>query len=207
MPYITAHGNISKALEGIMAASVPPKVSGDFVKDILGIKGGSGDQVTSYLKKIGLADSSGSPTSLYNKLRNPSTSGAAVAEAMRIAYKPLFDRSEYCYNLNDDDLKGLIIQETGQAHDSNPVKMIFSCFKALNGLANFETSLDAGSSVPVAVKEVSSTNASRTLNQLSESSKLNIGYNIHLNLPATDDIAVFNAIFKSLRENLLSDEE
>jgi hypothetical protein len=32
---------------------------------------------------------------------------------------------------------------------------------------------------------------------------LRLGYNINLNLPATSDIAVFNAIFKSLRENLL----
>ena len=32
---------------------------------------------------------------------------------------------------------------------------------------------------------------------------LNIGYTINLHLPATSDIAVFNAIFKSLRENLL----
>jgi len=33
---------------------------------------------------------------------------------------------------------------------------------------------------------------------------LNLGYTINLHLPATSDIAVFNAIFKSLRENLLS---
>lgn len=32
---------------------------------------------------------------------------------------------------------------------------------------------------------------------------MNLGYTINLNLPATSDIAVFNAIFKSLRENLL----
>lgn len=35
------------------------------------------------------------------------------------------------------------------------------------------------------------------------SAGLNIGYTINLHLPATSDIAVFNAIFKSLRENLL----
>ena len=32
---------------------------------------------------------------------------------------------------------------------------------------------------------------------------LNLKYTINLNLPATSDIAVFNAIFKSLKENLL----
>lgn len=32
---------------------------------------------------------------------------------------------------------------------------------------------------------------------------LNPGYTINLHLPATSDIAVYNAIFKSLREHLL----
>ena len=32
---------------------------------------------------------------------------------------------------------------------------------------------------------------------------LNLGYNINLNLPATSDPAVFNAIFRALKEHLL----
>jgi hypothetical protein len=39
----------------------------------------------------------------------------------------------------------------------------------------------------------------------SEGIGLNLAYIINLNLPATSDIAVFNAIFKSLKENLLKD--
>jgi len=33
--------------------------------------------------------------------------------------------------------------------------------------------------------------------------KFNLSYTINLNLPKTDDIAVFNAIFRALKENLL----
>jgi hypothetical protein len=36
---------------------------------------------------------------------------------------------------------------------------------------------------------------------------LNLGYTINLNLPATSDAGVYNAIFRSLRENLLKDLE
>jgi len=32
---------------------------------------------------------------------------------------------------------------------------------------------------------------------------LNLSYTINLNLPETDDINVYNAIFKSLKENML----
>jgi hypothetical protein len=35
---------------------------------------------------------------------------------------------------------------------------------------------------------------------------LNLSYTINLNLPATSDQAVFNAIFKSLKEHLISNE-
>ena len=36
---------------------------------------------------------------------------------------------------------------------------------------------------------------------------MNLGYTINLNLPATTDVAVFNAIFKSLKEYLLKDSD
>jgi hypothetical protein len=36
---------------------------------------------------------------------------------------------------------------------------------------------------------------------------MNLSYTINLNLPATSDQAVFNAIFRSLKEHLLTDEE
>lgn len=207
LPYVTATGNIQKAIEAIVKAATPPKVSGDFVKNKLGIKGGSGDQITSYLKKIGLANSDGSPTELYNKVRNSATRGAALAESMKHAYAPLFERNEYAYSLSDDDLKGLIVEETGNAHDSNPVKMAFACFKALNSLADFEAAV---SPVQASVDEAMPTAIEDTKlreERFLQGPRLNIGYNIHLNLPATDDIAVFNAIFKSLKENLLVDDE
>jgi hypothetical protein len=36
---------------------------------------------------------------------------------------------------------------------------------------------------------------------------LNLGYTINLNLPATSDPEVFDAIFKSLKQHLLRDED
>jgi len=208
LPYVTATGNILKAIDGIKKAATPPKVSGDFVKNILGIKGGSGDQITSFLKKIGLADPGGSPTELYNRLRNPSSSGAAMAECMRLAYKPLFDRNEYVNTLSDVDLKGLIVEETGNAHDSNPAKMAFLSFKALNSIADYERTTTASEVVEIPVNEPAAPSQSSGTGEENHSTpRLNIGYNIHLNLPATDDISVFNAIFKSLKENLLVDNE
>src|SRR5262245_47119096 len=89
LPYISSPGNIDKALKGIKSAAGPDRVSQDFVKTSLKIPGGSGDQMTSFLKKLGLANTDGSPNEIYRKFRNPASSGAAIATAIRHAYAPL----------------------------------------------------------------------------------------------------------------------
>jgi len=43
-------------------------------------------------------------------------------------------------------------------------------------------------------------------NRIAFKGKIGLSYTINLNLPATTDIDVFNAIFKSLRENLLREQ-
>ena len=138
LPYITAPGNIEKALLGIQTAATPERVSQDFVKTILKIPGGSGDQVTSYLKKIGFANADGSPSDIYKKFRNTASSGAAAAEALKIGYAPLYRRNEYMHQLSDEQLKGLIIEETGQSGDSSVVGLLLICIKAIKKFADWE---------------------------------------------------------------------
>jgi Family of unknown function (DUF5343) len=106
LPYVTAAGSIERALKGIKTAATPAAVSQDFVKTILGIKGGSGNQMTAYLKKIGFATADGSPTELYKKFRNSTTEGWAAAQALKTGYAPLFVRNEFAYKLPDDELRG-----------------------------------------------------------------------------------------------------
>jgi len=207
LPYVTAPGNIEKALRGIKSAATPERVTQDFVKTILQIPGGSGDQITSFLKKIGFVNPDGTPSDVYRRFRNSATSGKAAAEALRLGYSPLYTRNEYMHQLSDDKLKGLIIEETGQSEDSNPVHWILMAIKALKKHANWasvageEEEKVSPPAVPAGITEPTPMRRNGV--------GLNLSYTINLNLPATSDIAVFNAIFKSLKENLLkgSDNE
>lgn len=213
LPYVTSPGNIDKAFTGIRNAATPERVSQDFVKTILKVPGGSGDQLTSYLKKIGFTNPDGTPSDIYRRFRNPSTSGIAAAQALRIGYKPLYVRNEYMHGLSDEKLKGLIIEETGQSHDSNVVQMVFSCIKGIKKYAVFQSADTEETEVKEIVGESlngGTSGAGQGLQiQMPPTSGqglgLNLSYTINLNLPATSDIAVFNAIFKSLKENLLKD--
>ncbi|WP_297732688.1 DUF5343 domain-containing protein [uncultured Maricaulis sp.] len=207
LPYTTSPGNITKSLVAIKAATVPDRVSGDFVKTILKVPGGSGDQINSFLKKLGFTNSDGSPSELYKKFRNPSSSGRAIADAIRHAYAPLYQRNEYMHELDDEGLLGLIVETTGQAHDSNPVKLILSSIKHLKDFANFETTEIQGGSADTAAQPLTRDNAASSSHSAQQGIGLNLGYTINLNLPATSDPAVFDAIFRSLKENLLRPED
>lgn len=204
LPYVTSPGNIDRALNGIKSAAVPERVSQDFVKTILKIRGGSGDQMTSFLKKLGLANPDGSPNDVYKKFRNPASSGAAIAIAIRHAYAPLYVRNEFMHELSDTDLIGLIVEETGEAHDSNSVKLIASAIKHLKGFANFNAA-DSSHGAVTKLAEEPSASPTPPPGSLPSGVGFNLGYTINLNLPATSDPAVFDAIFKALKAHLLRD--
>jgi len=213
LPYVASPGNIEKSLNAIKAASVPDSVSQDFVKTVLKIPGGSGDQIATFLKKIGFSASDGSPTEWYTKFRNPTSSGQTVALAIKHAYRPLYVRNEYMHELSDDDLLGLIVEETGKPHDAGPVKLTLSCIKALKKFADFsDSTVDQAEVSDKASSKNVMFNAEQKTHHAAGSPPsngigLNLGYTININLPATTEQAVFNAIFKSLKENLLRDED
>lgn len=209
LPYVTAAGNVDKALNGIRQAAVPERVSQDFVKTILKIPGGSGAQMTSYLRKLGFAGTDGSPTDRYKKFRNPTSSGAAVFEAIKTAYAPLYIRNEFMHELPDADLVGLVVEETGEAHDSSTVRYIVSCIKHLKQFASFTAAPANLDSPPPIHTPAVQPPAPRTSSEenTNKSFGLNLGYTINLNLPATADPEVFDAIFKSLKEHLLRGDD
>jgi hypothetical protein len=183
-------------------------VTQDFVKTILKIPGGSGDQVTSFLRKLGFANVDGTPSEIYKKFRNPATTGRAAAEALKIGYAPLYKRNEFMHALSDEELKGLVIEETGAGDDSSVAGLIVTAINAVrkfakheNGEAAPDESKEAQKHLPAAVTQPPPPHF--------KASKvgMNLSYTINLNLPATSDIAVFNAIFKSLKEHLLRDTD
>lgn len=206
LPYVTAPGNVAKALNGIISAATPERVSQDFVKTVLKIPSGSGNQMASYLRKIGFANPDGAPSDLYKQFRNEATRGTAAAAALRQGYADLFRRNEYAHELPDPKLKGLVIEETGAESESAAVRNIVSCFKHLKSYASSKTATIAEEPKP-SVSKLPVPHDLAPARQSTNGVGLNLSYTINLNLPATSDIAVFNAIFQSLKENLLRHDD
>jgi hypothetical protein len=208
LPYLASPGSLRTAFERIRAAATPDRVTTDFITTKLQIKGGTGFAILPYLKKIGFVGSDGAPTELYKKFRNSATAGAAVADAIKIGYRELSKVNEYFYELDDKKLLDLIIQVTGVEAGSSVAKLTLSTLKILKSFADFDAAKNlesAGDGKPLL--PVIPPDLNRILPPVKERVGLNLSYTINLNLPATSDQAVFNSIFRALKEHLITDDE
>lgn len=208
LPYLASPGSLKNALEKIRSAATPDRVTGDFISTKLQIKGGTGAALIPYLKKVGFVASDGSPTEIYKRFRNTSNGGSAAADAVKFGYKDLAEVNEYFYDLGDKEITDLIVQVTGQEKDSAVTKLTFSTLKNLKSFANFEASSDKNEDEEGSDKNGASKddNPQDLKHKGGRSTGFNLSYTINLNLPATSDQAVFNALFKSLKEHLLNDQ-
>ena len=150
LPYLASPGNIPRAFSQIKIVATPPRVSQDFVKTKLGITGSSGDQITSFLKRIGFAEPDGSPSELYRAYRTTDKAGWAAAEGFKIAYAPLYSYNEYLHDCDDTEIKDIVIRYTGLDSNSRPLSLIVTTIRNLLSLADFEH--DAGKVVSVSQK-------------------------------------------------------
>jgi hypothetical protein len=204
IPYMTVPGTLVRILEKIKAAGTPTNFNGDFLEKTLGFKGGNYKTFIPWAKKIGLINSDGVPSQLYKKFRNPSSSKASLGEALKKGYAEIFAKDEACYKLDKNKLKGLVMEATGEPHDSKVLELMVNSFwnaKTLaefNGLTNDVPEEEEGSEI-----DEGSNDVSKGKNLSTKKINLGLNYTINLVLPKTDDPAIYNAIFKSLRENLL----
>ncbi|MBM7369075.1 DUF5343 domain-containing protein [Gordonia hydrophobica] len=200
---MAAYGNITKALDRIKEASTPPRFTQDFLETKIGLTGGGARPVIPFLKRTGFLNSDGSPTDLYRRFRSSITAGKAAAEAMRKGYAALYESHEYVHDLSDDQLKDTILQATGWEKSNSNVRAAVGSFKALRAYADFDTEDPHPDQLEYADTERASSTDGTEIPTITESPDIKLSYTINLNLPATTDVAVFNAIFKSLKEHLL----
>jgi hypothetical protein len=207
-PYVNGYGGISRLFAEIKSASVPPKFTQDFMSTALGLRSSSYRAMIPLLKKLGFVDPANVPTQAYRDFRDDTLSGALMAQRLREAYAPLFAANEYAWKLDKKELYAKLKNVTGAGDDDSNLSAVVGTFLELSRLAKWEGAAErrpADSNQPIAASESSVAGGDPHSRPL-QSARIGLSYTINLNLPATTDIEVFNAIFKSLRENLLRGE-
>jgi Family of unknown function (DUF5343) len=202
-PYMNAYGNIERILNKVKDAATPAKFTQDYLTGELGYSGGSALSFIPFAKRLGLIASDGTPTELYKRFRNSNKaeSGRAIAAAMKHGYQTLYKRHEYLHSLSKEDLTGIVAEVTGLEKDSKSLNAIVQSFLTLKKFADFSSGAEvAVEKPPVAPPPAPGGEAQRATGL---NGGIGLSYTINLILPNTTEIAVFDAIFKSLRENML----
>jgi len=196
-PYVYAYGKIGNVFQKIKEAQVPPKVTVDFLYTKLGLKSTSYRPMIPFLRELGFIDSNNAPTAAYRNYRDEKKSKIIMAQRIRDSYKELFAANEYAYKLKREDILSKLNTVLGTPTDDKITPRVAGSFQALCELADFEAK---------EVVEVSKTPEKAEAHAAPQqpAARLGISYTINLNLPPTTDVEVFNAIFKALKENLLT---
>jgi hypothetical protein len=206
LPYMVGPAVLPKILGNLKEAYTPERFTREFLSTKLGFSGNNHRQFIPLATKIGFLTSEGEPTDIYRQFRNPAQSRAAIARAVRVGYRELFERNSDAAGLSKDQLKALVIDITALDPSARVVHMICQTFDELRKLADFN-----GESTEDASNGTSEAEAAEAIRAMSAQGAerdhvapgVNLSYTINVVLPKSDDPAVFNAIFRALRDNLL----
>ncbi len=208
-PYISGYGSISELFSKICQAAVPPKFTQDYMTTVLGMKSSSHRALIPLLKKLGFLDQANIPTEAYKAYRDSSKSQQVMAEQLRAAYSDVYQVHEYAHELGKEELVSKLRTLTGAGEDDRNIRDVASTFLELRKLADFSgKEADNSKTIPEPIRksELEPHLEIKAPLHKSRQASFGISYTINLNLPATTDVEVFNAIFKSLKENILYED-
>ncbi|MEZ7496822.1 DUF5343 domain-containing protein [Leeuwenhoekiella aequorea] len=170
----------------------------------LGYKSNNHRPFIPLMKSLGFLSSDGSPTQRYHEYRNHSKSREIMGQAIKEAYSDIFLIKS---NPTDKD-KDLVQGKFKSYHNTsdNVAKLHTNTFYALLDIADLNHNVKP--KVVVEQKEKQSPQTENKpqdtpLQKTLSASKVGLHYNIQIHLPATKDVEVYNAIFKSLKDHLI----
>jgi len=201
-PYIENYGKISEVFKKIQEAQVPAKFTNDFIYTVLGLKSTTYRGFIPLLKKLGFIDEANVPQIPYREYRDPTKSKVIIANQIRVAYKELFAANEYANKLKREEVLSKLNSLLGTPVDDPYTPKAAATFIELSKLGDFENVISEVNPVE-SYQKPDDVQSEVKIIQSNTMPKLGISYTINLNLPATNDVEVFNAIFKALKEHLL----
>ena len=200
-PYMVANGKISQIFDKIRKAAEPQKFTHSFLKQ-LGFASTNDRAIIPLLKKLEFINEDSTPTVKYKDLRDPTKFRTTLGEQIKELYSDIYSINTKIHEANEDEIKGAISRVTGK--DEKTVARFYATYKTLTDIAEFEEAS------PTLIED------NLPKNNIEENKKKiepvsikkqtispDFHYNIQIHLPATTDISVYNAIFKSIKDNLM----
>jgi len=201
--YIQVYGQVPEFFSKLQDGQAPDKFTQQHLKDI-GYTSSNFRGFIPLLKVLKFLSSDGSPTQRYHAYRNRAEAPKVMAEALREEYSDLF----LIKDPPTEKDKALIEGKFKSVHNASDrsAELMARTFLALAKIADFsgEVKKQAPQSIDksdATLKEIALQPENTAEDMFNKSPSLH--YDIKIHLPASKDVEVYNAIFKSLKEHLL----
>jgi len=207
--YMASVKNLPDILKKIVEGTAPDKFTVAHLKS-LGFKSSNDQGVIALLKDLGFLTPEGAPTQRYLDYRDKSQSRSILGEALREAYGDLFHINENISKADRAAIEGKF-KSTHNTSDVVAGRQAMT-FLALLDLADLKGGKASAKVHKAEEKKTSEAEAGAKSDQSLQKQPLGLNsndalaglrYNIEIHLPATKDVEVYNAIFKSLKEHLI----
>ena len=212
--YLMTTKNLGSFLQSIVNAQAPQKFTTNFLIQ-LGFKSTSDRLLIQVLKGLSFLDSNGVPTDRYFQFLDKSQSKYILSDAIKEAYADLFQVNIKANELSVADVKNKL-KTIFQGKKSEEIfQKMSKTFKELCDNADFTQTANTNiikQEPKIEIKEEKYPNQnynipnydSQNLSSLvNKSINTELHYNIQIHLPETKEIAVYDAIFESLKKHLL----
>jgi Family of unknown function (DUF5343) len=198
---------VKRFLDHVQKAGVPDKVTLKYLEKV-GFKSKNDRYILGILKFLGFVDSTGVPTKIWRAYRNKESAGATLATAMREAFGDLFRTYPDAHRKDNEALRNYFSAHTNVAEST--LGLIVTTFKAIAAIADFESAapvsakdVEEVTAAPVGAKAGGRTQRDSLADNLSPARPA-ININIQLQLPATEDGAIYDKLFAALKKHLFS---
>jgi len=198
--YTMAYGSLSQFFDKIRDGQAPDKFTNQILKD-LGFKSNNHRAFIPILKALGFLSADGSPTKRYHDYRNHSLSREILGQSLKEAYSDLFLITSKPGSKDKDLINGKF--KSYHNVSENVAKHMTNTFYSLLALADLDGKSQKNEELPKTEsnQEIEKEPEKKVLSK--KTGDLGLHYNIQIHLPATKDIEVYNAIFKSIKDHLI----
>ena len=203
--YLMTTKNLDGFLNALQGAQAPERVSQKFLEDLEFTS--SNDRLfIGVLKGLHFIDESGVPQQRYYEFLDQTVAKSVLAEAIRDAYDDLFRINKEANKLSETEVKNKLKTLTRGEKSDNVLRLMSLTFRGLCDYAEWDAApkkSGASPDFPKIVDPAPKLELPQGLNQPHQAKLGGLHYNIEIHLPATRDAAVYDAIFRSLRDHLL----
>jgi hypothetical protein len=203
LPYTSSPGTMKRVLESIPISEKPSIFTTDFLGTVMGATGGSARAIIPIFKTCGLLTQSGTPTEIYSEFQTDSGRSNAALKMLKSGFPEIFKRNQFAHRATDAALIDIIVAITGLPKTEPIVRYILNTFQTFQQFAKKATEVAAVDSEEEPDKERDKGTARQSLGASESGPNVGLIYNINVVLPETTNVDVYNAIFKSLKGNLL----